>query len=1399
MTKVKPTVWSISDDVATLKTVQIRGEIHDTHGCFTICHTYQSRPDDQNKTLDFPFYLHDYGLVTGFKVTIAGTEVNAGVFGKSDVPKPIHELIKKHYDASATDSFVCRVTDVPPDTAIQIIVSFVQNLHMEGVRSLGCVIPTVLAPKHYSSEETAKIHQPFAQALTHYELDLDIDLYLRMGAVSTVSSPSHPVSYAPTNDNSGKIRLLPTAKELLDLDLVLRVNTKEPIESLLPACYVEKQEGSDEEIVMVSTIPSYKSTKFHELKNAEEGHPDPREVLFLVDPQQSTLAEVRVVLNEILNQIDAQIFINVFILGLAEDKPLFFNKSLEATLPNIQRARDILNSELFQTKFQEAQLSPNTLAKNLEPIYRMDCVAEEIPRIIFLLSRAHVSHPVELIELVKKNPQPVIFSFGLGVDSNYALLKTLSRYSNGECEIVYCENGEERLTEMTYKISRQLSRIIKPEHEDVQIDWGELNAFMLSQTPSETLKYIHFNTGDIFTFFALCKKVPDRSFEIGLSYKFDPTVEKKKQELKALCEPSKNRVHRKRLSLFQMLGEREQPDDSSVRQKKIAEKMHRCGAGSAYTSFVASNEKVPGIPNCTVTLISATDSLELESQENQKKHIKYTSAALLKFQAFHTAKPDGVDLGEVEKGSEMKKAGFSRTTFTKGPISTRGRGNQSAQTRTKKLIIDVPWDKTKSEEFYKTINSLLNKMSKDNFETLKDKLLAMRGQIENDLSTLEVIVKLIYEKALAAPRFAHLYADLSQVLSRELNKLEFVVDGKPVVKDFKVAILDHCKQNFQSCFVTPAAVEGETADDKAEKEFKRKLRLSCNITFIGELYIRQLLRPAIVHLVIRALLEENRDGDLGKPETQQLELCVKLLTTIEGFKAYPDELDKSERYFDHLLMLSEDTSYDMRIRYLIKDILDLRNKNWEDEKKKKRNAEQQKAIEAANALKSSSELTSSGGHTPKGDRGRYNRDNRDNNRGRGKDDRGGKGGGGFFERQRNENQSSGGHYGNDRNERGGRTPRGGRDERPGGAGRGEGRGYDNQQGNRGGYQGGNKNQPQSQNQPQEEQKDADGWVVQSKGGKGQKGGGGRNYNDSSNKNPHQQGAHSPSPSQPSTQNAQPTGQAKPKPWDKKPDTSKESTTNMFSQLANNSTPNSPTKQGGKPGQQQGGNKQGQGQQGKPGQQPQGKQAPVEQPQPVAPAKERVLKLAQDVLDKRVHNMLEEYVSEQDIPEAIEYIEKIVQEAGDVSFVLASVITRCYNYRKPKDLECCNKLIKSIVTEHKKLADDEDLAATIAVAFPIADELSLDAPNISKQFGLTLSDLVQLNRVTIEKICAILIAQKESGFALKVVLETANSLISIDNGKALVDKIDFREVATARDTKNFETFAKKYPQLTGVLS
>jgi hypothetical protein len=79
--------------------------------------------------------------------------------------------------------------------------------------------------------------------------------------------------------------------------------------------------------------------------------------------------------------------------------------------------------------------------------------------------------------------------------------------------------------------------------------------------------------------------------------------------------------------------------------------------------------------------------------------------------------------------------------------------------------------------------------------------------------------------------------------------------------------------------------------------------MGSNITFIGELYLRQLLRPMIVHLVIRSLLEEDTQGNLGRPDSQQLELAVKLLTTIEGFAAYEDEAVKAERYFEYVAVL----------------------------------------------------------------------------------------------------------------------------------------------------------------------------------------------------------------------------------------------------------------------------------------------------------------------------------------------------------------------------------------------------------------------------------------------------------------------------------------------------------------
>jgi hypothetical protein len=116
--------------------------------------------------LNFVFFLL-FVVRVSLVAVVGNKEVDAGVCAKANVPKPAHELVKKYYNASASDSFVCRVTEVPPDTPVQIHISFVQPLHLEDERSLGFVIPTVLAPRHYFAEETAGERAPFASSLRY--------------------------------------------------------------------------------------------------------------------------------------------------------------------------------------------------------------------------------------------------------------------------------------------------------------------------------------------------------------------------------------------------------------------------------------------------------------------------------------------------------------------------------------------------------------------------------------------------------------------------------------------------------------------------------------------------------------------------------------------------------------------------------------------------------------------------------------------------------------------------------------------------------------------------------------------------------------------------------------------------------------------------------------------------------------------------------------------------------------------------------------------------------------------------------------------------------------------------------------------------------------------------------
>jgi hypothetical protein len=73
-----------------------------------------------------------------------------------------------------------------------------------------------------------------------FALEVDITLNMSIGGVSNVLSPSHAaIGFTRTDDKSGKI-ILNSQTPCLDVDLVLIVTMKDTLETLLPACYIEK-------------------------------------------------------------------------------------------------------------------------------------------------------------------------------------------------------------------------------------------------------------------------------------------------------------------------------------------------------------------------------------------------------------------------------------------------------------------------------------------------------------------------------------------------------------------------------------------------------------------------------------------------------------------------------------------------------------------------------------------------------------------------------------------------------------------------------------------------------------------------------------------------------------------------------------------------------------------------------------------------------------------------------------------------------------------------------------------------------------------------------------------------------------------------------------------------------
>jgi len=290
------------------------------------------------------------------------------------------------------------------------------------------------------------------------------------------------------------------------------------------------------------------------------------------------------------------------------------------------------------------------------------------------------------------------------------------------------------------------------------------------------------------------------------------------------------------------------------------------------------------------------------------------------------------------------------------------------------------------DEVRRSVRAVLNKLTPQKFKTLTNQIVELK--IDSQVK-LEATIDLIFEKSVSEPVFSVAYANMCKVLSEQYKSVPATPDesGKQATTTFRKILLNKCQKEFEKEkdldkeIETDKLKQFETEKEKIlwlkeieQKESGVRRRSRGNIRFIGELFKLKMISETIMHECVFKLLRSE-----GVSQEESLECMCGLLTTIGELLDHKKAKPRMDQYFNQVQKLVDTSGakkISSRIKFALKDLLDLRRSGW----KARREVAGPKTIdqihkEAAQAEKDSQlkdQMLRAGGGSSRGDQRGWN-------------------------------------------------------------------------------------------------------------------------------------------------------------------------------------------------------------------------------------------------------------------------------------------------------------------------------------------------------------------------------------------------------------------------------------------